>query len=115
MLFITHDLRLVHYVSHRVTVMYLGSIVELAPSETLFSNPLHPYTIALLAAAPKVNPRQRAKTPAIKGEPPSPINIGCCCPFAARCNLAFERCNQEEPQLQEIETGHFVSCFAVTH
>jgi oligopeptide/dipeptide ABC transporter ATP-binding protein len=112
MLFITHDLRLVRYVSHRVAVMYLGSIVELASSETLFNNPSHPYTTALLAAAPKVDPRRRAKAPAIKGEPPSPINIGRCCPFVPRCNLAFERCSREEPQLEEIEPGHFVSCFA---
>ena len=112
LLFITHDLRLVRYVSHRVAVMYLGSIVELAPSENLFNNPLHPYTTALLAAAPKVDPRHRAKAPAIIGEPPSPINIGRCCPFVPRCNLAFERCSREEPQLEEIEPGHFVSCFA---
>jgi peptide/nickel transport system ATP-binding protein len=111
MLFITHDLRLVHYVSHRVAVMYLGSIVELAPSETLFNNPLHPYTRALLAAAPKVDPRHRVKAPAIRGEPPSPINIGIGCPFRPRCEIAIERCGQEDPQLEEIESGHFVSCF----
>jgi oligopeptide/dipeptide ABC transporter ATP-binding protein len=111
MMFITHDLRLVHYVSHRVAVMYLGSIVELANSKTLFTNPMHPYTTALLAAAPKVDPRQRSKGSAIQGEPPSPINIGKCCPFKPRCNLAIDRCGQEEPQLEEKEPGHFVSCF----
>jgi oligopeptide transport system ATP-binding protein len=114
MLFITHDLRLVRYVSHRVAVMYLGSIVELAPSETLFARPLHPYSQALLAAAPEVNPRKRKRGAAIKGEPPNPINLPSqSCPFRPRCELAFERCAREEPQLIEAEPGHFVSCFAV--
>jgi oligopeptide/dipeptide ABC transporter ATP-binding protein len=113
MLFITHDLRLVRYVSHRVAVMYLGSIVELASSDELFNNPRHPYTQALLAAAPLIDPRRRAKAPAIKGEPPNPINIGVGCPFRPRCELSFDRCGQEDPRLVEIESGHFVSCFAV--
>jgi oligopeptide transport system ATP-binding protein len=113
MLFITHDLRLVRYVSHRVAVMYLGSVVEMAPTNRLFKNPRHPYTQALLAAAPLIDPRRRATAPAIKGEPPNPINIGVGCPFRPRCDLAFDRCAQEDPLLQEIEPGHFVSCFAV--
>ncbi len=114
MLFITHDLRLVRYVSHRVAVMYLGSIVELAPTETLFNNAKHPYTTALLSAAPIVNPRRRQKAAAIKGEPPSPINIPVnCCPFRPRCDLAMDRCSKEYPELKEVEPGHFVSCFAV--
>jgi oligopeptide transport system ATP-binding protein len=114
MLFITHDLRLVRYVSHRVAVMYLGSIVELAPVDDLFSNPLHPYSRALLAAAPLMNPRRRSRVAAIKGEPPNPINIPSGkCPFLARCELARDRCAVEEPQLVEVEPGHFVSCFAV--
>ncbi len=114
MLFITHDLRLVRYVSHRVAVMYLGSIVEMAPSETLFGNPLHPYSRALLAASPLMNPRKRARKAAIKGEPPNPINIAPgYCPFRPRCEQAFERCEREEPRLIEVEPGHFVSCFAV--
>lgn len=112
MLFITHDLRLVRYVSHRVAVMYLGSIVELAPTEMLFSNPLHPYSRALLAAAPDMNPRNRAGSPAIQGEPPNPINIPAgACPFRPRCPLAFDRCSKEDPQLVEKEPGHFVACF----
>jgi oligopeptide/dipeptide ABC transporter ATP-binding protein len=113
MLFITHDLRLVRYVSHRTAVMYLGSIVELASSKTLFSDPKHPYTQALLAAAPLIDPHHRTKPPAIKGEPTNPINIGCCCPFRPRCDLAFERCSNEDPQLNEITPGHFVACFAL--
>jgi len=113
LLFITHDLRLVHYVSHRVAVMYLGSIVELGPSDTLFSRPLHPYTQALLAALPNVNPRYRVRPPAIQGEPPSPINIPSGCPFHPRCRLAADRCRKEEPQLREIEPGCKVSCLMV--
>lgn len=114
MLFITHDLRLVRYISHRVAVMYLGSIVEIAPSDLLFSNPMHPYTKALLAAAPVIDPHRRARTVAIKGEPPNPINIpAACCPFRPRCELAMGRCEKEYPELKEVESGHFVSCFAV--
>jgi oligopeptide transport system ATP-binding protein len=110
MLFITHDLRLVHYVSHRVAVMYLGSIVELGPSDKLFADPLHPYSQALLAALPKINPRDRAKAAAIQGEPPSPINVPSGCLFHPRCPLAFERCTLDEPALAEIDDGRFVAC-----
>jgi oligopeptide/dipeptide ABC transporter ATP-binding protein len=110
LLFITHDLRLVHYVSHRVAVMYLGSIVELGPSEALFARPLHPYSKALLAALPKVDPRVRARAPAIKGEPPSPINIPPGCPFHPRCALADDRCRSETPPLTEKEPGRLAAC-----
>ena len=113
MLFVTHDLRLVHYVSHRVAVMYLGSIVELAQSEELFVRPAHPYTRALLAAAPKMNPRQRAKAPAIKGEPPNPINIPPGCPFRPRCDLATGICGEVQPPLVEKSAGHYVACHNV--
>lgn len=113
MMFITHDLRLVQHVSDRIAVMYLGSIVELAPSRDLFLSPLHPYSQALLAAAPVVNPRKRKKAAAITGEPPNPINIPPGCPFRPRCPLAFERCSVDFPRLEEKSNGHFVSCFAV--
>ncbi len=113
MMFITHDLRLVQHVSDRIAVMYLGSIVELAPSRDLFISPLHPYSQALLAAAPVVNPRKRKKAAAITGEPPNPINIPPGCPFRPRCPLAFERCSVEFPRLEEKSNGHFVSCYAV--
>ena len=112
MLFITHDLRLVKYVSHRIAVMYLGSIVEITTSEALFAEPLHPYTRALLNAAPGLNPRFRKATAAIKGEPPSPINIQQGCPFITRCELALPICSKQDPQLQEIRPGHQVACFA---
>lgn len=93
--------------------MYLGSIVEFAPSRELFTSPLHPYSQALLAAAPVVNPRKRKKAVAITGEPPNPINIPPGCPFRPRCPLAFDRCSVEFPRLEEKTKGHFVSCFAV--
>jgi oligopeptide transport system ATP-binding protein len=112
MLFITHDLRLVHYVSHRVAVMYLGSIVEMGPSNALFARPLHPYTQALLAALPKVDPRHRKRAPAIKGEPPSPINIPPGCTFYPRCERARDSCAHEEPALVEVEPGRLLACHA---
>ena len=111
-LFITHDLRLVHYVSHRVAVMYLGSIVELGPSDDLFEHPLHPYTQALLAALPRIDPRNRAQSAAIQGEPPSPVNIPHGCPFHPRCPLADDVCREKEPVLEE-KYGHLVACHHV--
>jgi len=113
MLFITHDLRLVHFVSHRVAVMYLGSIVEHGPADQLFDHPLHPYTQALLAALPKIEPRNRAQAPAIQGEPPSPINIPAGCPFHPRCPLATDICTRQEPVL-EMKQGHWVACHHVS-
>jgi len=113
MLFITHDLRQVHFVSHRVAVMYLGSIVEHGPADQLFDHPLHPYTQALLAALPKIEPRNRAQAPAIQGEPPSPINIPAGCPFHPRCPLATDICTRQEPVL-EMKQGHWVACHHVS-
>jgi oligopeptide transport system ATP-binding protein len=113
LLFITHDLRLVRYVSHRVAVMYLGRVVELAPTEALFAEPAHPYTRALLAAAPKMDPRQRTTAPAIGGEPPSPIDMPAGCPFRLRCPLATDRCAHEEPPLRQWAPGHVVACHNV--
>jgi len=113
MLFITHDLRLVKYVSHRIAVMYLGNIVEMATSDEIFSDPLHPYTRALLNAAPNINPRLRKTTEPIKGEPQSPINMGNGCPFYTRCELSTSICAEQEPQLREVRPGHFVACYLV--
>jgi oligopeptide transport system ATP-binding protein len=113
LLFITHDLRLVRYVSHRVVVMYLGRVVEMAETETLFDQPAHPYTRALLAAAPKMDPRQRTSAPAIRGEPPSPIDLPSGCPFRTRCPLATERCAVEDPPLRMWANGHTVACHNV--
>jgi peptide/nickel transport system ATP-binding protein len=113
LLFITHDLRLVRYVSHRVAVMYLGRVVELAPTEALFADPAHPYTHALLAAAPKMDPRRRTTAPAIHGEPPSPIDMPAGCPFRMRCPLATDRCAVEEPPLRMWANKHLVACHNV--
>lgn len=110
LLFITHDLRLVHYVSHRAAVMYLGRIVEMGPSDTLFRNPLHPYSQVLLAALPELNPRERSKSSGAKGEPPSPIHIPQGCPFHPRCTRTVEQCAREEPLMKNVGSGHLVAC-----
>jgi peptide/nickel transport system ATP-binding protein len=113
LLFITHDLRLVRYVSNRVVVMYLGRVVEMAPTETLFAQPAHPYTRALLAAAPTMDPHKRKTAPAIGGEPPSPIDRPSGCPFRTRCLLATEQCAIEDPPLRAWADGHMVACHNV--
>lgn len=98
-LFVAHDLRLVRHISHRVAVMYLGRIVELADTDALFERPQHPYTQALLAAAPTLDPDSRSSQPAVRGELPSPLAIPAGCPFHPRCPHAFERCQTERPSL----------------
>ncbi|MCR4956614.1 MAG: ABC transporter ATP-binding protein, partial [Lachnospiraceae bacterium] len=106
-LFIAHDLSVVKYISDRVVVMYLGTMVETAETEELYGNPMHPYTQALLSAIPEADP-DKAKTNTripIKGEIPSPINPKNACRFAGRCQYATERCFNEMPQLREIKPG----------
>lgn len=114
-LFIAHDLSVVKYISDRVIVMYLGTLVEEAPSEELYANPLHPYTQALLSAIPIADPiRTRAseRIP-IRGEIASPINPKNCCQFADRCPKATEKCHNEIPERLEITPDHFVACHLV--
>jgi oligopeptide transport system ATP-binding protein len=111
-LFIAHDLSVVKYISDRVVVMYLGTVVETAETEELYSNPQHPYTQALLSAIPEADPdkaKANQRIP-IKGEIPSPINPKNCCRFAERCQYATDRCRQEMPELREIAPGHKVAC-----
>lgn len=111
-LFIAHDLSVVKYISDRVVVMYLGTIVETAETEELYSNPTHPYTQALLSAIPEADPdkaKSNRRIP-IKGEIPSPINPKNCCRFAERCQYATDRCFKEMPPLREIAPGHKVAC-----
>lgn len=111
-LFIAHDLSVVKYISDRVVVMYLGTLVETAETEELYANPSHPYTQALLSAIPEADPK-KAKTNKripIKGEIPSPINPKNCCRFAERCQYATERCFKEMPDLREIAPGHMAAC-----
>jgi peptide/nickel transport system ATP-binding protein len=109
-MFITHDLSVVNYFSDEIIVMYLGKVVEHAPSEALFANPTHPYTKALLSAIPV--PRLGAKKERIllKGEITSPINPKPGCRFAPRCEYAKECCFKDSPELREIEPGHQVAC-----
>jgi oligopeptide/dipeptide ABC transporter ATP-binding protein len=109
-LFIAHDLRLVRHISHRTAVMYLGAIVELADTESLFTRPAHPYTAALLKAAPELDPGKRSTVDAVRGELPSPINIPAGCPFHPRCAYAIDRCRSEPPLLLPHSEQHLAAC-----
>jgi oligopeptide/dipeptide ABC transporter ATP-binding protein len=110
-LFIAHDLAVVKHISHRVAVMYLGRIVELAPKNSIFATPLHPYTEALLSAVPIPDPRAKRKQQIIlAGDLPSPINPPSGCHLHTRCPHAMERCRREAPQLREIRPDHWVAC-----
>lgn len=110
-LFITHDLSVVNHFSDDIIVMYLGRLVEKAPSEELFAHPTHPYTKALLSAIPIPRINGKKERILLKGEITSPIDPPNACRFANRCPHATDRCRQQEPQLKEIAPGHFVSCF----
>jgi oligopeptide/dipeptide ABC transporter ATP-binding protein len=109
-LFIAHDLAVVEHISHRIAVMYLGEIVELADRVALFRNPLHPYTEALLAAVPVPDPDFRKPRVILTGEVPSPINPPSGCRFHTRCPYVMARCRQETPRFREVTPGHFVAC-----
>jgi oligopeptide/dipeptide ABC transporter ATP-binding protein len=110
MLFVTHDLRVVRHISHRIAIMYLGKIMEVGPTEQIFSNPVHPYTHALLAAAPELDPTRRETKPALLGEPPNPIHIPPGCRFHPRCPFALDSCKVDEPELLEVSSGHLAAC-----
>jgi len=112
-LFIAHDLSMVKYISDRVGVMYLGALVEVAPSSKLYSQPMHPYTQALLSAIPVPDPRveRERKRTILQGEVPSPINVPPGCKFVKRCPKAMEVCAKKTPELVEHSEGHSCACF----
>lgn len=111
-LFISHGLAVVKHISTRVGVMYLGKLVELAPAEEIYTNPLHPYTQALLAAIPVPDPDAKREAPQrLGGDVPNPIAPPAGCRFHTRCPFATERCGREEPEFKEVSPGHFVACF----
>lgn len=114
MLFISHDLRAVRYLSDHIAVMYLGRIVEMAPTDELFQHPLHPYTQALLQSVPKPSWSGNAGVVEIKGEVPSPLNPPTGCHFSTRCAFATQRCREAYPALAEAQSGHWAACYLLS-
>lgn len=111
-LFVAHDLSMVRHISDRIGVMYLGRMVEISDSNDLYKNPLHPYTKALLSAIPIPDPvkAQSTNIESIKGELPSPLDIGLGCRFRSRCPFATAKCAVADPEMKEVASGHFVAC-----
>ena len=112
-LFITHDLSLMRNIAHRVAILYLGKIAEIAPAETFFQRPEHPYTQMLISSIPVISEEEEALKPAkveSKGEIPSPVNIPPGCSFHLRCPYVKEECKQADPAMAQLEAGHFVRC-----
>ena len=108
-LFIAHDLSVIRQISHRVAIMYLGKIVELAEKGEIFQNPLHPYTEALLSAIPNIRQRKKARI-LLPGSVPSPLNPPAGCRFHTRCHRVLPICDKEEPPLKDVGEGHLVAC-----
>jgi oligopeptide/dipeptide ABC transporter ATP-binding protein len=109
-LFITHELAVVRSIAERVAVMYLGKIVELGEVKELFSNPLHPYTNALLASTPIPNPKLTPKRVILMGDLPSPFDLPSGCRFQTRCHYKQPKCKRIEPELLQVGKGHYVAC-----
>ena len=109
-IFISHDLSVIKHISDNIGVMYLGQMIEKAPKQNIFKNPLHPYTVALLSAIPSTNVREKKKKIILKGEISSPINPKEGCRFSPRCPFACDICHQKTPVLQEVQPNHFVAC-----
>ncbi|WP_223592830.1 ABC transporter ATP-binding protein [Neobacillus bataviensis] len=109
-LFIAHDLSVVKHMSDRIGVMYLGNMVEIADKNSLYAEPLHPYTQALISAIPSPDPRQKKERIILKGDVPSPINPPSGCPFHPRCPMAMGECTKQKPALKEVKPSHRVAC-----
>ena len=114
-LFITHDLSVVKYISDRIGVMYLGNMVELAPTEELFANTLHPYTEALLSAIPVVDENDKRERILLEGDIPSPVNPPSGCKFHTRCRYCQQKCKEEVPQWTDVGNNHYVACHYPLH
>lgn len=109
-LFISHDLRVVKFISDRIMVLYLGEVMEIAPSSTLFADPRHPYTRSLIGSISKGDPRHRDERKILEGEIPNPMNAPKGCPFSSRCPVAIERCHTEKPTLRTVGKDHVAAC-----
>jgi oligopeptide transport system ATP-binding protein len=109
-LFISHNISVIRHISDRIAVMYLGKIVELAEKRALFAKPAHPYTQALLAAVPSLDPRHKRAEVILEGDVPSPVNPPSGCRFHTRCRQVMPKCKREEPPFQQLEDGRWVAC-----
>jgi oligopeptide/dipeptide ABC transporter ATP-binding protein len=113
-LFISHDLRVVKFISDRIMVLYLGEVMEIAPSSTLFAEPKHPYTRSLIGSISKGDPRHRDERKILEGEIPNPMNAPKGCPFSSRCPVAIERCHTEKPTLRTVGKDHAAACLLLS-